>query len=94
MSEDIEKILCVKLQTKSFRLQLDESTLPGNESLLLSYILFIDEGKVVKELLFAKKLTTDTKGETICYMVDQFFKQKNSFAKFDCICNRLGSCFN
>ena len=92
MSKDIEKTLCMKLQTKSFSLQLDKSTLPLNES-LLSYIHFIDEEKVVEELLFAKELTTEPKGETIFDMVDQFFKQKNSFAKFDCMCNRQGSCF-
>ena len=94
MSEDVEKILCMKLQTKNFNLQLDESTLPGNELLILSYVRFVDEGKVVAELLFAKELTTDTKGETIFIMVDLLFKQKNSFAKFDCMCNRWGSCFN
>ena len=84
----------MKLQTKSFSLQLNGSKLPGNKSLLLSYVRFIDEGKVVEESLFAKELTTDTKGETIFNMVDQFFKQKNYFAKFDCMCNRRGSCFS
>ena len=33
---------------------MNESTLPGNKSVLLSYVRFIDEGKVVKELLFVK----------------------------------------
>ena len=94
MSKDIEKTLCMKVQTKSFGLQLDESTLPGNESLLLSYVHFIDERKAVEELLFVKELTTDTKGETIFNMLDQIFKQKNSFAKFNCMYNRQGSCFN
>ena len=45
------------------------------------YVRFIDEGKVVEELLFAKKLTTDTKGETIFNLVDQLFKQKKFLCK-------------
>ena len=46
-------------ETSNQNLQLDESTFPGNESLLLSYVRFVDEGKVVEELIFAKEVTTD-----------------------------------
>ncbi|XP_056647438.1 zinc finger BED domain-containing protein 5-like [Diorhabda sublineata] len=35
MSDDIENFLCKYLQTTHFSIQLDESTLPGNEALLL-----------------------------------------------------------
>lgn len=45
-----------------FSFQLDESTLPGNESLLLVSVCFIKEENLVQELLFAKQLKTDTKG--------------------------------
>ncbi|KFD61534.1 hypothetical protein M514_26283 [Trichuris suis] len=40
---------------------LDESTLPGNEVVLLAYMRFIKQERLVQELLFAKELLTDTK---------------------------------
>ena len=44
MSEDITKSLCKKLLDREFSIRLDESTLPGNESLLLAYVRFIENG--------------------------------------------------
>lgn len=41
MAENIEDTLCNMLRTTEFGLQLDESTLPGNESLLLAYVRFV-----------------------------------------------------
>lgn len=57
--------LCNYLRTSQFSIQLDESTLPTNEALLLSYVRFIKDEKICEELLFARNLETDTKGETI-----------------------------
>ena len=76
MGEDVERTVCMKLRSKSFSLQLDESTLPGNESLLLSYVRYIDEGKLIEEFLFAKELKTDTKGESIFNVVADYFNEK------------------
>ena len=41
MAEKVEETLSKILMTTEFSLQLDESTLPGNESLLLAYVRFI-----------------------------------------------------
>ena len=41
-------------------LQLDESTLPGNESLLLGYVRFVHNGVLCEELAIALSLNTDT----------------------------------
>ena len=41
MASDVEKTLCSILKTTEFSLQIDESTLPGNEALLLAYTRFI-----------------------------------------------------
>ena len=41
MAENVEETLSKMLMATEFILQLDESTLPGNESLLLTYIRFI-----------------------------------------------------
>ena len=77
MAENIEEALCNILATTEFSLQLDDSTLPGNESLLLAYVRFIKDEKLVQELLFARQLKTDTKGESVFHVVENFFKEKN-----------------
>ena len=60
MVANIEETLCNILATTEFSLQLDESTLPGNESLLLGYVCFVKDEKLVQELLFARERKTDT----------------------------------
>ncbi|CAH1973658.1 unnamed protein product [Acanthoscelides obtectus] len=66
MSSDIESFLCNYLQTTHFSIQLDESTLPDNAALLLAY----------EELLFARTLITDTKGESIFHVLKDYFFEK------------------
>ncbi|KAL0859501.1 hypothetical protein ABMA27_010658 [Loxostege sticticalis] len=77
MSSDIESILCNHLQKTQFSIQLDESTLPGNEALLLAYVRFIMEEEIHEELLFARTLETDTKGESIFNVLSNFFTEKS-----------------
>ncbi|GBP08911.1 SCAN domain-containing protein 3 [Eumeta japonica] len=61
MSCNVESFLCDYLQTTNFSIQLEESTLPGNEALLLAFVRFVMGEEIHEELLFAKTLTTDTK---------------------------------
>ncbi|KAF2897575.1 hypothetical protein ILUMI_08601 [Ignelater luminosus] len=76
MSYDIESFLCNYLKTTHFSIQLDESTLPGNEALLLAYVRFIADQEIHEELLFARTLTTDTKGESIHNVLKEYFMEK------------------
>nr|XP_042717488.1 protein ZBED8-like [Chrysemys picta bellii] len=76
MAQDVEDSLCEYLKTSQFSIQLDESTLPGNEALLLAYMRFIKEEKICQELLFTKNLQTDTNGESIFHSLEEFFKEK------------------
>ncbi|KFD64030.1 hypothetical protein M514_08644 [Trichuris suis] len=76
MAQDIEATLYGILKNIEFALQLDESTLPGNEAVLLAYVRFIKQERLMQELLFAKELLTDTKGESIFKLVNDFFKEK------------------
>ena len=46
MAENVEETLSKMLMTTEFSLQLDESTLLGNESLLLAYVRFIKGGSL------------------------------------------------
>lgn len=76
MSHDVESYLCNYLQTTYFSIQLDESTLPGNEALLFSYVRFVMDLQIHEELLFARTLTTDTKGESIFNVLKDYFTEK------------------
>ena len=67
MVEDIEETSCNILATSQFSLQVDESTLPSSESLLLAYVRFVKDENLIQELLFAQLLETDTKGKSIFY---------------------------
>ena len=77
MAENIEKTLCKMLMTTEFNLQLDESTPPRNESLLLAYVHFIKGGSLCQELLFARLLGTDTKGESVYRAMDTISRKKS-----------------
>ena len=77
MAENVEETLSKMLMTTEFSLQLDESTLPGNESLLLAYVRFIKGGSLCQELLFAHLLETDTKGELMYRAVADYFQKKS-----------------
>ncbi|CAH2014537.1 unnamed protein product [Acanthoscelides obtectus] len=76
MSSDIESFLCYYLQTTHFSIQLDESTLPDNAALLLAYVRFIMNQEIYEELLFARTLITDTKGESIFHVLKDYFIEK------------------
>lgn len=76
MAQSVEELLCEYLKATKFSIQLDKSTLPGNEALLLAYIRFVKEENICQELLFAKNLVTDTKGESIYHTSEEFFKEK------------------
>ncbi|XP_025031038.1 LOW QUALITY PROTEIN: protein ZBED8-like, partial [Python bivittatus] len=78
MAEDVEASLCKFLIPTKFSLQVDESTLPStNEALLLAYVWFVKEGKIIQEMLFARSLIADTKSESIFNTVKDYFKEKN-----------------
>lgn len=77
MASDIEMQVCYELQSNEFSLQLDESTLHDNESLLLAYARFVKNEKIIEEMLFAKLLTTNTTGASVFETLENFFVEKN-----------------
>ena len=77
MAENFGETLSKMLMTTEFSLQLDESTLPGNELLTLAYVRFIKGGSLCQELLFARLLETDTKGESVYRAVKDYFQKKS-----------------
>ncbi|XP_075210564.1 protein FAM200C-like [Lycorma delicatula] len=80
MAENIEESLCNYLKTCQFSIQL-ESTLSTNEILLLLNVRFIKDNKICQELLLAKNLETDAKGETIYNTLKTFCDEKKILLK-------------
>ncbi|KRZ72500.1 hypothetical protein T10_12276 [Trichinella papuae] len=76
MANDVEDTLCRFLRSAQLSLRLDESTLPGSETLLLDYVRFIKEEKLNEELPFARWWVTDTTGQSIFLVVAECFKEK------------------
>ena len=68
-----KSFLCNYLQIPHFFIQLDESTLPGNEALLLAYVRYVMDQEIHEELLFARTLTTDTKCKSIFNVLRDYF---------------------
>ncbi|KFD46343.1 LOW QUALITY PROTEIN: hypothetical protein M514_12759 [Trichuris suis] len=90
MAKDVEETLCNFLKNTEFSVQLDESTLPGNEALLLAYVRFIKE-QLAEEFLFARELVTDN-GKfhfSGCGRVLQ--RKRNSSYEYYLCCNRWRS---
>ena len=69
------------IQKTEFSLQLDESTLPDNQALLMAYVRFMNSGVTHKEMLFAKTLKTDTKGRLFLILLHCIWKRELSLWK-------------
>lgn len=78
MSHDLEIFSFNYLINKPFSILLDESILPGNTVLLLPYVCFLMVRKFNKECIFAKKLTTDAKGELILNVLRDYIMENAS----------------
>lgn len=76
---NLSKNYYAKKKAIQFFIQLDESTLPGNEALLLAYVRFVKDEKICQELLFAKNSVTNTKRESIYKTLEEFKKKRNSY---------------
>ena len=74
MSAYVEHKLCNILRNTEFNLQLNESTLLSNESLLFGFVRFVHNGVLCEELAIALSLNTDTRGETVFQEVKTYFE--------------------
>ena len=77
MAEDVEKQLIAKLQGKQFALQLDESILRDDEAILFAHVRYKDDERPREEVLFARSLMTDTRGETILNEANAYLEEIN-----------------
>ncbi|XP_067125953.1 SCAN domain-containing protein 3-like [Centruroides vittatus] len=97
MGDDIEKQLVLKLKTRNFSVQMDESTLRDSETVLITYVRYIERGQFAEEMLFCKQLESTTKSRDIynifkCYLDDNEIPMKNviSCAAADGAPNMMG----
>ena len=68
MASNVLTTLCEKLRTKTFSLEIDESTLPDNQALLPSYVRSIDNEKICQYYsVQIKKLSQKVLQFTICF---------------------------
>jgi hypothetical protein len=91
------KTLFSVLRTTDFALQLDESTLPGNEALLLACARFRKDESLVQELLFARLLDIHTKGEslqTVITAVNEIKSKLSMIDFFECSVVRMMNILN
>ncbi|KFD52884.1 hypothetical protein M513_06194 [Trichuris suis] len=77
MAHDIEDQLVALLQSKKFSLQIDETTLQDNDALLMAYVRFWNANTLMEEMLFARKIRSDTKGLTIFGEIQNYFNENN-----------------
>ncbi|XP_072377271.1 zinc finger MYM-type protein 6-like [Diabrotica undecimpunctata] len=76
MGANVEDVLCNKLKSREFTVQLDESTL-SDSTALLQYVRFIDDnGEMAEEMLFVRSLITDTKRSSIFEVIKRLFEEK------------------
>ena len=66
------------LKTTEFSLQLDESTLLDNKSLLLAYVRFVKDENLTHEFLFVKDRETHTTDESVFQLLVGFFNEKET----------------
>ena len=76
MSSGVLKQLVEILSVSKHSLQIDESTLCDNESLLLRYVRFIYNMQAQGEMIFAISLPADTWATTVFNAVEKFYGEK------------------
>uniref|UniRef100_A0A5S6QEW7 Zinc finger BED domain-containing protein 5 n=1 Tax=Trichuris muris TaxID=70415 RepID=A0A5S6QEW7_TRIMR len=75
MAGDIEGQLICLLKSRSFSLQLDETTLQDSDALLMAYVRFFNAKELVEEMLFARRIRVNTKGAAIFEEIRGYFEE-------------------
>ncbi|XP_068115052.1 zinc finger BED domain-containing protein 5-like [Hyperolius riggenbachi] len=77
MAEDLNDQITEKMKGKEFGLQLDEATDSHKDAHLICYARFIDEDKIMEDLLFCKSITAGIKGQDLFNILDTFMSDNN-----------------
>uniref|UniRef100_A0A5S6R3U5 DUF4371 domain-containing protein n=1 Tax=Trichuris muris TaxID=70415 RepID=A0A5S6R3U5_TRIMR len=77
MAHDVEGQLVSLLQSKKFSLQIDETNFQDSDALLMAYVRLWNANTLTEEVLFARRIRSDTKGLTMFEKVRNYFNEKN-----------------
>lgn len=72
---DIEGRFASKLQNTPFALQIDKSTQISGKAILLGFIRFVKENRIVNEFLCCRELPERTIRETIYNIINSYFER-------------------
>ena len=76
MGDDVESQLVQILSRTVHALQIDESTVSDNETLLMGYVRFVHEKETKEEMLFVISFSSDTKAISLFEAVKDFYEVK------------------
>jgi len=86
MSENVENQLISKLKSRSFCLQIDETTHISKCAQLLAYIRYVYESEMEEELLFCHQLETYSTSEAIFKHLDNYASKHLDWYQCVAIC--------
>jgi hypothetical protein len=86
MSENVENQLISRLKSRSFCLQIDETTDISKCAQLLAYIRYVYESEMEEELLFCHELETYTTSEAIFKDLDNYVSKHLDWNRCVAIC--------
>jgi len=88
MSNNVENQLIKRIkESPKYCLQIDETTDITKCAQLLSYVRYIYDNEMREELLFCHQLETNTIGEEIFKVLDNYISQNLSWAQCKAICS-------
>ncbi|KAI6661423.1 Scan domain-containing protein 3-like protein [Oopsacas minuta] len=76
IGDDVESQLVQILPRIDHAIQIDVSTVRGNEALLMGYVRFVHEKEAKEEMLFVISLPAETKAMSLFVAVKDFYEDK------------------
>jgi hypothetical protein len=76
MSDDAEEVLCNKLENNSFSIQVDESTDFTNKYHAVTFVRFVNDGKIQENFFCCKELPETSKGQDIFNVLSSYLETK------------------
>jgi hypothetical protein len=76
MSRDAEVVLCDELKNNSFSIQVDEATDFTNESYVVAFLRFLNEGVIQENFFCCKELPETSKREDILNVLSSYLETK------------------
>ncbi|XP_072909831.1 zinc finger BED domain-containing protein 5-like isoform X6 [Hemitrygon akajei] len=76
MSHDAEEVLCDKLKSNSFSIQVDESTDFTNKCHVVAFVRFVNDGEIEENFFCCKELPEPSKGQDVFNVLSSYLETK------------------